>query len=59
VKVVGVFPEDSHHPIVYPVAATATTTNPAAARYLNFLRSAGAKQIFEHYGFSFLIKPTS
>jgi len=59
VKVVGVFPEDSHDPIIYPVAATATTTNPAVAQYLSFLRSSAAKAIFEHYGFSFLIKPTS
>jgi molybdate transport system substrate-binding protein len=28
-------------------------------RYLAFLRSAGAKAIFETYGFTFLIRPTS
>lgn len=59
VKVIGIFPEDSHEPITYPVAATAVTTNPAVARYLNFLRSSSAKAIFERYGFSYLIKPTS
>jgi len=58
VKVVGVFPEDSHDPIIYPVAATATA-KPDVASYLAFLRSAAAKSIFEGYGFSFLIKPTS
>jgi molybdate transport system substrate-binding protein len=58
VKVVGVFPPDSHPPIVYPVAATATA-KPEAAAYLAFLRSAAAKAIFEQYGFTFLIKPTS
>jgi molybdate transport system substrate-binding protein len=59
VKIAGVFPEDSHPPVIYPVAATMAATNPAVARYLTFLRSAAAKAIFEKYGFSFLIKPTS
>ncbi len=58
VKVVGVFPESSHDPIIYPVAAT-TNAKPDAMQYLAFLRSAAAKPIFESYGFTFLIKPTS
>jgi molybdate transport system substrate-binding protein len=58
VKVIGVFPDDSHEPIVYPVAAT-KTAKPDAALYLAFLRSSAAKSIFESYGFAFLIKPTS
>ena len=33
VKIVGAFPEDSHPPIVYPVALT-TTAKPDAAQYL-------------------------
>jgi molybdate transport system substrate-binding protein len=59
VKIIGIFPEDSHEPITYPVAATAETTNPVVTHYLNFLRSSSAKSIFERYGFSYLIKPTS
>jgi len=60
VKVVGVFPADSHPPVVYPVAATASAKDKAAtARYLAFLRTAAAKAIFETYGFSFLVKSTS
>jgi molybdate transport system substrate-binding protein len=58
VKIVGVFPESSHDPITYPVAATATA-KPDATPYLAFLRTAAAKSIFERYGFSFLVKPTS
>ena len=58
VKIVGVFPEDSHPPIVYPAALTANA-KPDAAQYLAFLRSPAAKSIFESYGFSFLIKPAS
>ncbi len=59
VKTIGVFPEDSHPPVTYPVAATADTKNPHVKRYLTFLRSSAAKAIFEKYGFSFLIKPVS
>jgi molybdate transport system substrate-binding protein len=59
VKIVGVFPESSYPPVTYPVAATAATSNPAVARYLNFLRTPAAKAIFEKYGFSFLIRPVS
>jgi molybdate transport system substrate-binding protein len=58
VKTIGVFPDDSHPPIIYPVAAT-MTAKPEAAQYLRFLRSQAAKSIFESFGFSFLIKPTS
>src|SRR5690242_17851525 len=58
VKIVAHFPEDSHPPITYPVALTATA-KPEAARYLAFMRSSLAKTIFETYGFTFLIKPTS
>jgi molybdate transport system substrate-binding protein len=58
VKIVGHFPEDSHPPITYPVAIIGAA-KPEAARYLDFLRSNAAKTIFEKYGFTFLIKPTS
>jgi molybdate transport system substrate-binding protein len=58
VKIVGVFPDDSHDPIIYPVAAT-TGAKPETAQYLAFLRSQAAKSVFEGYGFTFLIKPIS
>jgi molybdate transport system substrate-binding protein len=58
VKIVGVFPADSHPPIIYPVAAT-TNAKPEAAAYLAFLQSATAKAIFEKYGFTFLVRPNS
>jgi len=58
VKVVGVFPPDSHPPIVYPAAATATA-RPEADVYLAFLRSGIAKAVFEQYGFTFLVRPIS
>jgi molybdate transport system substrate-binding protein len=58
VKIIGSFPDGSHPPVTYPVAATANA-KPEAAPYLTFLRSAIAKAVFEQYGFSFLIRPTS
>jgi molybdate transport system substrate-binding protein len=58
VKIVGAFSADSHAPIVYPVAATANA-KPEAAAYLAFLRSGIAKAVFEQYGFTFLVRPTS
>src|ERR1700683_5237979 len=58
VKVVGVFPDDTHPPIIYPVAAT-VNAKPDAVPYLDFLRSQAAKTIFENYGFTVLVKPAS
>lgn len=58
VKIVGAFPEGSHEPITYPVAATAQG-KPDAAKYVQFLRSNAAKAIFEKYGFTWLNKPSS
>jgi molybdate transport system substrate-binding protein len=58
VKVVGVFPDNSHDPIIYPVAAT-VNAKPETMRYLAFLRSAATKAMFEGYGFLMLVKPTS
>jgi molybdate transport system substrate-binding protein len=58
VKVVGVFPDNSHDPIIYPVAAT-VNAKPETTQYLAFLRSSAAKSTFEGYGFSVLAKPTS
>jgi molybdate transport system substrate-binding protein len=58
VRIVGTFPADSHPPIIYPVAATATA-KPDASGYLTFLRTSAAKAIFEKYGFQFLVSPTT
>lgn len=58
VKIVGIFPQDSYPPVTYPAALT-VTAKPDAAQYISFLRSQAAKEIFEKYGFSFLIRPTS
>jgi len=58
VKIIGIFPDNSHDPIIYPAALTATA-KPDATEYLSFLRSETAKSVFERYGFDFLVKRTS
>lgn len=52
VRVVGVFPEESHPPIVYPVAIVAGHSNPTAEAFLQFLKSPDARAVFEKYGFA-------
>ena len=52
VRIVAVFPEDSHKPIVYPVAVVKSSKNPDAAKFVAFLSSVPAKEIFVKYGFS-------
>ncbi len=55
VKIVGVFLEETHPPIVYPAALTTDSKNPNAARLLDFLSSPAAKPIFEKEGFTVLL----
>lgn len=54
VAIVGTFPEDSHPPIIYPVAILAESRSPAAAAYLDFLKSAKAAPFFAGQGFTIL-----
>jgi molybdate transport system substrate-binding protein len=52
VHVVAEAPENSHDPIVYPVAQIKGSRNRSAARgFMAFLRSATARAIFERHGF--------
>jgi len=50
VRVVGLFPENTHPPIIYPVAITATGSPPAET-FLNWLNRAEARTIFQKHGF--------
>ncbi|WP_457089761.1 molybdate ABC transporter substrate-binding protein [Microvirga sp. P5_D2] len=59
VKVVASFPEESHPPIVYPVALTKDATSADATEFLAFMRSVKAKPFFEGQGFGFTDKPGS
>ncbi len=56
VKIIGVFPEDSHPPIIYPVALT-KDAKADAAPYLDYLRTPDAAAVFQRYGFATLAKP--
>ncbi len=54
VKVVDVFPEATHSPIVYPVAVVAGATDPSAAAFVAFLSSPGAVKILKDQGFTII-----
>ena len=54
VKIVGTFPENTHPPIIYPVALTKESTNPGAQAFLNYLRAPAARAAFERQGFTVL-----
>jgi molybdate transport system substrate-binding protein len=54
VKIVGTFPENTHPPIIYPVALTKESANADAQAFLNYLRSPAARAAFERQGFAVL-----
>lgn len=55
VRVVATFPEDSHPPIVYPVAALRGTRSAQATAFVQWLASPAADAIFQKRGFA--VKP--
>jgi molybdate transport system substrate-binding protein len=52
VKVIAVFSEDLHPPIIYPAALVQGRSAPAAVRFLDYLKTPEAKAVFQKYGFS-------
>lgn len=54
VKIVGTFPQNTHEPIIYPVAILSESKSPVATAYLDFLKSAKAAPLFEKQGFTIL-----
>jgi molybdate transport system substrate-binding protein len=54
VRILGAFPENTHPPIIYPIAVVASSANTAAPNYIAFLRSPAARSIFERQGFTVL-----
>ncbi len=52
VRIAGVFPENTHPAITYPVARLTASTNPEAEAFRRFLVSREGKAIFVRYGFS-------
>lgn len=57
VTVAGVFPENTHSPITYPIGIVKKTPN--STKFYQFLQSNQAKAVFKKYGFSVLapVKP--
>jgi len=51
VKIIGVFPADSHAPIVYPFAIVKGADTPAVRAFFRFLTGPDAMAIFRRYGF--------
>jgi len=54
VKIVATFPEDSHPPIVYPIALTVASKSADAKAVLDYLESAAARGAYEKQGFTIL-----
>ncbi|WP_374377494.1 molybdate ABC transporter substrate-binding protein [Dongia sp.] len=54
VKVIDTFPEDSHKPIIYPIAQLTGSKAPLAADFLAYLKSPEATALFEKAGFKIL-----
>jgi molybdate transport system substrate-binding protein len=52
VRPVGLFPTQSHRPIIYPVALTLDGTEPGAVRFLDYLAGAEAVAVFKKNRFS-------
>lgn len=51
VRIVDTFPADSHPPILYPIALTATA-RAGAARFADYLRTPAAAAVFRKFGFT-------
>ena len=52
VRIVDTFPEDTHAPIVYPVAIVATSRSPYAQRFVESLASPAARTVWLRHGFA-------
>ncbi len=54
VRIVATFPQDSYPPIIYPAAILTSSKNPAAVKFLAFIRAPAARPFFEKQGFTLL-----
>ncbi|PVZ87038.1 molybdate ABC transporter substrate-binding protein [Serratia sp. S1B] len=52
VKVVGVFPEESHQPVEYPMAIVKQRQTPMVSAFYDYLKGPQATAIFERFGFT-------
>ncbi len=54
VRILGAFPANTHAPIIYPAALTASSSKADAVAFLKYLQSRKAVEIFERQGFKVL-----
>jgi molybdate transport system substrate-binding protein len=55
VKIVDVFPEDTHPPIIYPIAVVASTKDAGAAKaFVSYLKTPEGQSAFTKQGFTIL-----
>lgn len=54
VRVLDTFPEDTHEPIVYPIALTAVSSHPQAKSLYDYIVSDKARAIFVKRGFTMI-----
>src|SRR5262245_29961516 len=59
VRIIGIFPDNTHPPIIYPIALTTKASNPDAAAFHAYLRDAKATAVFEALGFTVLNQSTA
>lgn len=52
VKMVGVFPADSHKPVEYPIAVVKGHETPATTAFYDYLKGPAASAVFQRYGFT-------
>ncbi len=52
VTVVGIFPEESHKPVEYPMAVVKDHNKPDVSAFYRYLKGPEAAAIFKRYGFS-------
>ena len=57
VKILGLFPDTSHAPILYPAALLAGPVHPGGAAFLGYLEGDEASAVFRRYGFIVLAPP--
>jgi molybdate transport system substrate-binding protein len=57
VRIVALFPDDSHPRIVYSAAVVASSSNPKAGSFLGFLQGPEATAVFQKCGFMVLPRP--
>ena len=51
VRIVDTFPEQTHAPIVYPIAVVASSRSPGSQRFVDNLHSPAARAIWARHGF--------